>query len=152
MSVGGIFFCLICEDLGGLVQELWPLDRGVPCERLDDGEALVAGRRRVATFGFEPVQEREYPSPVEVGETQLLGWGCLHVAKPGEQQFDRVPVGRDSPRRGCALPGQMVDEEPGQPASREVFWTCALRGHDCPSSAAGMTYPNRSCALAITSG
>ena len=49
------------DDLGGLIEELWLLDRGVPGERLDDGEALVAGRRRVATFGFEPVQEREHP-------------------------------------------------------------------------------------------
>jgi hypothetical protein len=45
------------EDLGGLVEELWPFDRGVPGKRFDDGEALVAGRRRVAAFGFEPVQE-----------------------------------------------------------------------------------------------
>lgn len=61
------------DDLGGLVEELWPLDRGVASERLDGGEALVAGRWRVVAFGLEPVQEGEYPRPVEVREAEFLG-------------------------------------------------------------------------------
>jgi hypothetical protein len=120
MSVAGVFFLLDREDLGGLVQELWPLDRGVPCERLDDGESLVACRRRVATFGFEPVQEREHPLPVEVGEAQLLGWGCLHVAEPGEQQFDRVSVGRDGLGGQVPFAGEVVGEELRQPPAGQI--------------------------------
>ena len=127
------------EDLGDLLEVVRLLDGGVAAERLDHSEALVAGCCRAAPLGLQPVQEPQHSRPVDVGQAQLLRRYPLRVFEPGEQQFDRVPVGGDGPRRGCALPGQVVDEESGQPASREVFWACALRGHDWTSSAAGIT-------------
>ena len=143
------------EDLGRVVEELWPLDRGVPGERLDHGEALVAGRRRVTAFGLQPVQEREHPRPVEVGEAQLFGRGCLHVAKPGEQQFDRVSVGRDRLGGQVPLAGEVVGEELRQPAAGQfpAGWGDAAHGRLLPARAgSGMTYPNLAWAIAATWG
>lgn len=40
---GGGFLLPDGEDLGGLAEELRPLDRGVTGKRLDHGQALVAG-------------------------------------------------------------------------------------------------------------
>ena len=108
------------EDSGGLIEELRPLDRDVSGERLDDGEALVARRRRVAAFGLQPVQEGENLRPVEVGKPQLLGWGRLHVAEPGEQQFDRVPVGGDGLGGQVSFAGEVVGEEPRQPPAGQI--------------------------------
>ena len=138
-----------------MVEELWPLDRGVPGERLDHGEALVAGRRRVTAFGLEPVQEREHPRPVEVGEAQLFGWGCLHVAEPGEQQFDRVSVGRDRLGGQVPLAGEVVGEELRQPAAGQIPAGRGDAAHcSAPSRAtgSGMTYPNLAWAISATSG
>jgi hypothetical protein len=143
------------DDLGGLIEELWPLDRGVAGERLDDGESLVAGRRRVAAFGFEPVQEGEHPLPVEVCDPQLFGWGCLHVAEPGEQQFDRVPVGDDGLGGKVPLAGQVVGEELRQPLASKIPAGWGDAAHwSAPSRAAGsgMTYPNLAWVIAATSG
>ena len=143
------------DDLGRLVEELWPLDRGVPGERLDHGEALVAGRRRVTAFGLQPVQEREHPRPVEVCEAQLLGRGSLHVAKPGEQQFDRVSVGRDRLGGQVPLAGEVVGEELRQPAAGQIPVVRGDAAHcSAPSRGAGpgMTYPNLAWAIAATWG
>jgi hypothetical protein len=43
------------EDLGDLVEVVGLLDGGVAAKRLDYGEALVAGGRRAAPLGFQPV-------------------------------------------------------------------------------------------------
>ena len=40
---GGGLLLLDGEDLGGLAEELWPLDGGVADERPDGGQALVSG-------------------------------------------------------------------------------------------------------------
>ena len=40
---GGDFLLLDGDDLGGLAEELWPLDGGVADERPDSGQALVSG-------------------------------------------------------------------------------------------------------------
>jgi hypothetical protein len=85
------------EDLGDLVEPVGLLDGGVAAKRLDHREALVAGGRRAAPPGFQPVQEPQDPGPVDVGQAQLLGRYALCVFKPGEQQFHRVPVGGDGP-------------------------------------------------------
>ena len=124
------------DDLGGVVEEFWPLDRGVSGERLDHCEALVAGRRRVAAFGLQPVQEREHPLPVEVGEAQLLGRGGLHVAEPGEQQFDRVSVGGDRLGGQVPLAGEVVGEELRQPAAGQLPTVRGDAAHWSPPSRA----------------
>jgi hypothetical protein len=140
---------------GGLVEELRPFDRGVAGERFDHGEPLVAGRRRVTAFGLQPVQEREHPLAVEVGEAQLLRWDGFDVAKPGEQQFDRVSVGGDRLRGQVALAGEMIGQEPGKPAAGEIPTVWGDRAHcsaPCAADVFGMTYPNAAWAMATTSG
>ena len=117
---GGGFLLLDSDDLGGLAGELWPLDGGVADERPDGGQALVPGGRRVAALSLQPVQERQDPRPVDVGEAQFPGRDCLHVAEPGEQQPDRVPVGRDGLGRHVPLGGQVAGEEPRQPPAGQV--------------------------------
>jgi len=141
--------------LDGLVEELWPLDRGVPGERLDHGEALVAGRRRVTAFALQPVQEREHALPVEVGEAQLLRRGCLRVAEPGEQQFDRVSVGGDRLGGQVPLAGEVLGEELRQPAAGQLPTVRGDADHWSPPSRAtgfGMTYPNLAWTISATSG
>jgi hypothetical protein len=49
------------EYLGDLVQVGGLLDGGVPAERLDHREALVAGGRRAAALGLQPAQEPQDP-------------------------------------------------------------------------------------------
>ena len=134
---GGGPLLLDGDDLGALVEELWPFDRGIPDKRFDDGEALVAGRRRVAAFGFEPVQEAEHGGAIEVGEAQLFGWCSLLVAEPGEQQPDGVSIGGDGLGGQVPLPGQVVGEEFRQPLAGQVpaGWVHAAHG----SSASGVT-------------
>jgi hypothetical protein len=144
------------DDLGRLVEELWPLDRGVAGERLDHGEALVAGRWRVVAFGLQPVQEREHAGSVEVGEAQLVGRDRLRVAKPGKQQLDRVSVGGDRLSRQVPLASEVVGEEPGQPAAGELpagrvvdaaHWSPPSRG-----AGPGMTCPNLAWTISATAG
>jgi hypothetical protein len=106
-----VFFCRIARDLGDLVEPFGVLDGGVAAKRLDHREALVAGGRRAAPLGFQPVQEPQDSGPVDVGQAQLFGRYAFRVFEPGEQQFHRVPVGGDGPGRDCALPGQVVGEE-----------------------------------------
>ena len=109
------------EDLGGLVEELWPFDRGVPDKRFDDGEALVAGRRRVAAFGFEPVQEaRARCSRSRSERRSFSGGDAVLVAEPGEQQFDGVSIGGDGLGGQVPLAGQVVGEEFRQPLAGQV--------------------------------
>ena len=125
------------DDLGGLVEELWPFDRGIPDKRFDDGEALVAGRRRVAAFGLEPVQEAEHGGAIEDGEAQFFGWCSLLVTEPGEQQPDGVSIGGDGLGGQVPLPGQVVSEEFRQPLAGQVpaGWVDAAHG----SNASGVT-------------
>src|SRR6266704_1913575 len=128
------------------------LDGGVAAKRLDHREALVAGGCRAVPLGLQPVQEPQDPGPVDVGQAQLFRRYALSVPEPGEQQFHRVPVGGDGLWRGCALPGQVVDEELRQPAPGKLWWRRGARVHDSSPGGAGMTRPNRIWALAITSG
>ncbi|HEY6295731.1 MAG TPA: hypothetical protein VIX15_08710 [Streptosporangiaceae bacterium] len=72
------------EDLGDLVEPFGLLDGGVAAKRLDHREALVAGGRRTAPPGLQPVQEPQHPGPVDVGQAQLLGRYALCVLEPGE--------------------------------------------------------------------
>jgi hypothetical protein len=127
------------EDLGDLVEVVGLLDGGVAAKRLDHCEALVAGGRRAAPLGFQPVQEPQDAGPVDVGQAQLLGWYVLGVFEPGEQQLHRVSVGRDGPGRGRAFPGQVVGEEPRQPAPGQIRGRRRPPGHDSSSAGVGMT-------------
>jgi hypothetical protein len=125
--------------LGELVEMVGLLDGGVAAKRLDHGEALVAGGRRAAPLGFQPVQEPQDAGPVDVDQAQPLGRHVLGVFEPDQQQLDRVPVGVDGPGRGRALSGQVVDEELCQPPPGQIRGWRWSRGHDSSSVGAGMT-------------
>jgi len=127
------------QDFGDLVEPAGLLDGGVAAKRLDHRQALVAGGRRAAPPGLQPVQEPQDPGPVDVGQAQLLRRYALSVPEPGEQQFHRVPVSGDGPGRGCPLSGQVIGEELRQPAPGQVRGRRGPRGHRWSPGGAGMT-------------
>jgi hypothetical protein len=73
--------------LGDLVEAVGLLDGGVAAKRLDHREALVAGGRRAAPFGFQPVQEPQDPGPVDVDQAQFLGRYALCVLNQVSSSF-----------------------------------------------------------------
>jgi hypothetical protein len=70
--------------LRDLVEVIGLLDGGVAAKRLDHRESLVAGGRRATPFGLQPVQEPQYPGPVDVCQAQLLGRNALCVFEPDQ--------------------------------------------------------------------
>jgi len=127
------------QNLGDLVEVVGLLDGGVAAERLDHGEALVAGGCRAAPIGFQPAQELQDAATVDVDQPQPLGRYVLDVFEPGEQQLHGVAVGGDGPGRGGALPGEVVGEELRQPAPGQIRGRRGPRGHDSSPAGAGMT-------------
>ena len=69
-----------------------------PEERADRRQALVAGRDAVVPFGLQPVQEPGDGGGVDEIEGELVGRDGSVVAEEGDQQLERVPVGRDRVR------------------------------------------------------
>ena len=66
-----------------------------PEKRADRCQALVAGRDAVVPFGLEPVEEPGDGGGVDVIEGELVRRDEPVVAEEGDQQLERVTVGRD---------------------------------------------------------
>ena len=85
---------------------------GEPEQRVDRGQAGVAGADAVAAFVFEVVEERADQGGVQIGEVRAPR-ARLPVCSRGEaeQQPQRVAVGGDGVRAGVPLADQPVGEE-----------------------------------------
>jgi hypothetical protein len=76
--------------------------------------------------GLQPVQEGGDGVWVNAVESESLGRDGPLVAEPGDEQLERVAVGRDRGRRAAAQPGQVRGEEAVQ-HDREVSCHRAAR-------------------------
>ena len=98
---------------------------GVAEQRVDGGEAPVAGPDRVVPVSFQVVEEGGDQWRVQVGDVQRGG----RLAGPGggeaDQQPERVPVTGDGVTRGPALSHEPLGEERLQHRRQ--------RGHDSPA-------------------
>lgn len=77
-----------------------------PVERADRGQPLIAGRHAVSPADFEPVQEPCDGGGVDPVEGEPFGWDGPVVAEVGDQQFERVAVGRDRVGRASSSPAR----------------------------------------------
>ena len=78
---------------------------------VDGGEPLAAGPPGVVPLVFEHGQETCHRRGVDVGEIEVGGPGAGLLADPGEQEPERVAVGRDGVRAGAALGDEVIGEE-----------------------------------------
>ena len=110
---------------------------GVPEQRVDRGQAGVAGGAAVAPLVFQVLQERADQGGVQVGEAELC-WAASPVCSRAkdEQEPERVAVGRDGVRAGLLLPGQPVGEEPLQEGSEVGHG--ATRPSGCPAACSSL--------------
>jgi hypothetical protein len=100
------------QDLARGVGSVGDERQRIAVEGVDRGQARVACRRAVAPFVVEVVEERADGDGVEVVDREAE-WGLLRLLCGEQQQeFDRVPVGRDGLRAGLQLPDQPFGEEP----------------------------------------
>jgi len=88
-------------------------------ERADRGQPLVAGRDAVAPVFLQVAEECGDGAGVEVVEGEPGRRDGPLVAEPGDQEPERVAVGRDRGRRAAAEPGQVGGQEAAQ-GDREV--------------------------------
>ena len=77
--------------------------RRVGEQRVDRGEAVVAGADAVAARGFEVVEERADQRGVKVGEVEPRGRRAQLLLGEAQQQAEGVAVGGDGVRAGLAL-------------------------------------------------
>ena len=88
------------------------VQRGVAEQRVDRGQAGVAGAHSVAALGFQVSQERPDQRGVQVGEVQLAGLGVrVRSAGEAQQQPEGVAVAGDGVRAGLALADEPVGEK-----------------------------------------
>jgi hypothetical protein len=80
-------------------------------QRVDRGQPGVAGADAVAAVVFEVVEERADQRRVEVGDLERGGLPAGLAGCEGQEQPERVAVGRDGVRAGSSLAGQVVGEE-----------------------------------------
>src|SRR5258708_24210665 len=114
--------------------------RGVAEQRVDGGQAGVAGGGAVTAHCFQVVQEPTDQRGVQVGDRQLA-WRLAQLAA-GEPQ-DELPgvaVGGDGVAAGLPLGDQPVGEECLQGGGQGA--------HECPARCASRRWP----AIAISSG
>ena len=83
-------------------------------QRVDRGQAGVAGGAAVAPLLFKVMQELADERGVQVGEAELAGRLAGLGLGEGEQEPAGVAVGGDGVRAGLLLPGEPVGEEPLQ--------------------------------------
>jgi hypothetical protein len=84
--------------------------RGVLKERVDGGEADVAGPGAVAALVLEVLEERPDRGRVELRELKPRGWRSGLLLHEGEQQPERVAVAGDRVRADAPLAEQPVGE------------------------------------------
>ena len=86
-------------------------ERGVSEQRVDRGEAGVAGAGAVAALVLEVVEKRGDQRRVQIGDIEL-GWlAAQALGGEAQQQLERVAVGGDRVRAGASLADQPVGEE-----------------------------------------
>ena len=85
--------------------------RQVAKQRVDRGQASVAGAGTVATVGLEVIQERGDRAGVQVGDIQLRRLATGTGGGEPDQQLDRVAIGGDRVRTGVAFADQPLREE-----------------------------------------
>jgi hypothetical protein len=81
------------QHLGDRLGVLGVAQRGVAEQRVDRGQACVAGAYAVASVALEVGEERGDEVGVEVGQVEPAWWGSGVLLREAEQQPQRVSVG-----------------------------------------------------------
>jgi hypothetical protein len=79
-------------------------------QRVDGGEAVVAGGGAVSSFALEVGQERGDQRRVQVVDAELARGPAAAGGGEGQQQPERLPVAGDRVRAGGALADQPFGE------------------------------------------
>jgi hypothetical protein len=87
------------------------LERGEPEQRMDRGQAGVAGSYAVAPLVFQVGEERSDRRGIEVGEVQARRRELLCVGDESEEQPERITVGGNGGRADLPLGQEAVGEE-----------------------------------------
>ena len=110
------------------------LHGAVPEERVDRGEAHVAGGDAVAPVELQVLKEREDRLGAEVVEVELDDGPLRPGCDEAEQEHEAVPIAADGVGAGSPHPGQVVGEERPE-GSRQVIGNGG--GHRAPPAVAG---------------
>ena len=134
----------MCESCG-------VLQGAIPEERVNRGEAHVAGGDAVVPVEFQVLKKREDRLGAEVVQVQLDDGPVRLGCDEAQQEHQAVPIALDGVGTRPSHPGQMVGEERPE-GSRQIVR--AGGGHRAPPAPVGpvMRAPQRSAnrALAAT--
>jgi hypothetical protein len=117
----------VCESCG-------VLHCAVPEERVDRGEAHVAGSDAVVPVELQVLKEREDRLGAEVVQVQLDDGPLQPGCDEAQQEHEAVPIAPDGVGTGPAHTGQVVGEE-GPEGSRQVIGDGG--GHRAPPPTVG---------------
>ena len=121
---------------------------GVAHERVDRGQAGVAGADAVAALGLQVVEEIQHQWRVQVGQSERGGWFTAALLGEAQQQLERVAVGLDGAGAGAALGDQAAQEE----VLHQLREPDLRRSHDGPAGSWSVKCANRWAMMLSSSG